>query len=404
LHWMVSSRNVPLVNAFIKVKEMVDQGDGDWFIQLAIDFHDKLSFAADLVEELNRLMEEGLKGADGDVPSDAWKKIELSEAQSGFQALFLSCDQLLRLCGRNIDNLTLVISPTAVKNPKEYTQWWELACKICRDYKDWHPKLRMLVLDGAEKPFLLQTFADNTDVALSQIPPLDMNGAVRAVAEEANDGSDSGRFRLHLVDMNNAIGEQDKKKLEDASAAALSIAEANQWLDMWTTVLMTRGGGWLSFKNYEQAVKDYRQAQVVAARGMEAQVPGCDKLLMQAMLFEGTAYFMAEYLEHAARAYQNAALKAQELKDNWIGLEGWRMASLSMERHKKSDLAWQYATQALAVGRDMKPEEREQSTLAFVGQAMLRISPNGHVKSEVKNVFDQMLGEEWLEQVESVTA
>ena len=80
------------------------------------------------------------------------------------------------------------------------------------------------------------------------------------------------------------------------------------------------------------------------------------------------------------------------------------MASLSMERHKQKDAAWQYANQAYAVGREMTPEEREQSTLAFVGQAMLRISPNGQVKSEVKNAFDRMLGEEWLRQVEAATS
>ena len=80
------------------------------------------------------------------------------------------------------------------------------------------------------------------------------------------------------------------------------------------------------------------------------------------------------------------------------------MASLSMERHKQTDIAWQFANKAFAVGCEMKPEEREQTTLAFVGQAMLRISPNSQVKSEVKSAFDRMLGEGWLKQVEAATA
>ena len=119
--------------------------------------------------------------------------------------------------------------------------------------------------------------------------------------------------------------------------------------------------------------------------------------------YTGQLHAVYVALEHAARAYESAAKKAEELKDLWICLEAWRMASLSMERHKQKDAAWQYANQAYAVGREMTPEEREQSTLAFVGQAMLRISPNGQVKSEVKNAFDRMLGEEWLKQVEAAT-
>lgn len=404
LHWLVKTSNVPLANTFIKIKEQFDADNGEWFIQLTSEFRDMQSFAGDLAEELNQLMEEGLAEADGDTPLNDWKKPDLRKAQSGFHALFLSCDSILNLFGKDIELLTLVISPVAVKKPQEYTQWWAWACKIRRDYKEWNPKLKFLVLDNAEKPFLSQALAQSADVALSQTPPLNFNAAARAVAEQANDGSDSGQFRLHLLDMNNAIGEQDRGKLEKSSTAALAITEKNQWFDMWATTLMTRGGGWLNFKIFDLAVKDYRQAQQVAAQGIEKKTPGCDKLLMQAMLFEGTAYFMANYLEHAARAYQGAAKKAEELKDSWICLEAWRMASLSMERHKQTDIAWQFANQAFSVGRGMKPEEREQSTLAFVGQAMLRISPNGQVKSEVKSAFDRMLGEQWLDQIEAATA
>src|SRR5690606_17946088 len=236
-----------------------------------------------LAEELNELIEEGLAEADDDAPLNNWKKPDLNEAKSGFHALFLTCGEIFSLFGKGIDLLTLVISPSAVKKPQEYSQWWELACKIRRDYQEWNPKLKFLVLDGAEKPFLPKTFAENTDVALSQKPPLDFNGAARAVAEQASDGSDGAEFRIHLLDMNNAIGEQNRDKLEKSSVAALAIAEKNQWFDMWTTTLMTRGGGWLNFKVYDLAVKDYRQAQQVATQGIEKEMPGCDKLLMQAM-------------------------------------------------------------------------------------------------------------------------
>lgn len=402
LHWMIKATDIALANTFVQIKERFDQKNGEWFIQLTNEFVEINSYAGDLATELNRLMEEGLAQEYEELLDD-WKKINLNEAQSGFHALFIVCGEILRLFGKNFEFLTLVISPTAVKKPQEYARWWALACKIRRDYREWDPKLKLLVLDKAEKPFLAETFADNSDVALSQTPPLDFNGAARAIAEQANDGSDSGHFRVHLLDLNNAITEQNKKKVEQASVAALAIAEKNQWFDMWTTVLMTRAAGWLNFKMFDQAIKDYRQAQQIATRGTEQQTPGCDKLLMQAMLFEGTAYFMANYFEHAAQAFVSAAKKAEELKDAWIRLEGWRMASLSMEHHKQKDMAWQYASQAFAVGREMADEERKQSTLAFVGHAMLRISPNSQVKSEVKNAFDRLLGEEWLEQVEAVT-
>jgi hypothetical protein len=403
LHWMIKATDVALANAFVKVKERFDQQNGEWFIQLTGEFVGKHMFAGDLANELYKLMDEGLAEVYGETLLEDWRKINLDEAQSGFHALFIVCGEILRLFGKNFETLTLVVNPTAVEKPREYAQWWELACDIHRNYREWDPKLKLLVLDSAEKPFLEKSFADNADVALSQTPPLDFNGAARAIAEQANDGSDSGQFRVHLLDLNNAIGEQNKKQIDQASAAALAIAEKNSWFDMWATVLMTRGAGWLNFKVFDQAVKDYRQAQQVAIHGIDQQTPGCEKVLLQAILFEGTAYFLADYLEHAAQAFVRAAKKAEEFNDAWVRLEGWRMASLSMENHKQKEMAWQYASEALVVGREMSAETCQQSTLAFVGQAMLRLSPNSQVKSEVKNAFDQLLGKEWLAQVEAVT-
>jgi hypothetical protein len=248
---------VALANTFIKIKEQFDVENGEWFVQLGCEFRDMQTFAADLADEFNELIEEGIQEADGDSPINDWQKPDLRNAQSGFHALFLSCEAVLKLFDKEIEILTLSICPAVVKKPDQYAQWWAWACKIRREYQGWNSKLKILVLDNAEKPFLSQTFAQNTDVALTQTPPLDFNGAAKAIAEQANDGSDSGRFRVHLLDMNNAIGEQDKSKLEQASAAALPIAEKNQWWDIWATTLMTRGGGWLNFKIYDRAVQDY---------------------------------------------------------------------------------------------------------------------------------------------------
>ncbi|MCR6653302.1 MAG: hypothetical protein NVV73_18220 [Cellvibrionaceae bacterium] len=97
LHWLLKTADVPLANTFIKIKEQFDADNGDWFIQLTSEFRDMQSFAGDLAEEFNELIEEGLAEADGDTPLNDWKKPDLRKAQSGFHALFLSCDAILNL-------------------------------------------------------------------------------------------------------------------------------------------------------------------------------------------------------------------------------------------------------------------------------------------------------------------
>jgi hypothetical protein len=173
---------------------------------------------------------------------------------------------------------------------------------------------------------------------------------------------------------------------------------------MTTTVLLTRAGGLLNFQKFPLAIADYKQAQMFAQLGIENKIPGCEKLLLQALLFEGTALFLADQLTPAAKAYEVAALKAEEFSDLWVALEAWRMAAFVSERLNQTTPAWQFATQALDVGKKMADEERAQSTLGFVGQAMLRLSANQQTKNDINTTFSELLGADWLKNVEGTAA
>lgn len=410
LHWMIKTGDQQLSHVFVTLKEQFSEQEPDLFVQLKTPFTNAQTFGWDLANELNQRVAEGIAEADADpeaLPADehsAWQAPDLTQYKSGFHALFASCDALLSKFGDVLDHLVLVIAPTRVADAVDYQTWWSTACTVKAQYQVWHEKIQWVVFDMAEQPLLSSTFAEHTPWVASLVAPVDVQAALKKVAQEANDGSDGAQLRLHLLDMNEAIATGNHKQLEQSSALGLIIAEHNQWLDLWTTLLMTRAAGWLNAQKHELAFQDYRQAQVVALQGLEKGTPGCDKLLLQAMLCEGTTLFVADYLEKAALAYEKTALKAQELDDQWLALEAWRMASFSLERLDNKREAWDFANQAFDVGRDMSQEEREQSTLGFVGQALLRLSPNQQVKNEVDAVFKRWLGDDWLHKLESATA
>lgn len=167
--------------------------------------------------------------------------------------------------------------------------------------------------------------------------------------------------------------------------------------------MLTRAAGYLSLQAYEPALADYRNAQLIAAQGAQENIPGCNKLQLQAMICEGTCLFSAERFAEAAIAYAKGAQFAEQQQDSMLTLEGWRMASFSMERLKEKQPAWEYAMKALDAGRKMDQERRSQSTLPFVGQALLRLSPNGEIDKQIKSSFAELLGADWLENLEAMT-
>jgi tetratricopeptide (TPR) repeat protein len=279
--------------------------------------------------------------------------------------------------------------------PDAYAQWWTACCRIHREYGLWPDKLRLVVFDNADAPGLNAPAEAAPEQMLSLTAPLDMRGAIDGILDNADDGSPGAEFRRFLVDLNDAIGRQQAGRMETLSDKAIAIAQAQQWTDMLATVYLLRAAGFLNMEHFDRALADYRHAQASAQQGEREDKPGCDKLHLQACMCEGTTLFSAGQFEAAATAYRQAAELAEAQQDSLMNLEGRRMESFCMERLKRRRQAWESANRALQVGRDMEETERHQSTLRFVGEALLRTAPDARNKDRAEQALRELLGPDW---------
>lgn len=408
--WYFSPDDIQLGLTFVKVKERLDEKNPELFIHLHSEFDEPDSFGRALAEEMNQMIEDGiidagLEEAQDNVPPTTihqWAKPSLTDCTSGFNCIFRSCTQALASFGDYVHNLVLVITPARIKHHQQYTQWWSECCDIHARYH-WPQNLKLVVFD-TDKNSALAALAQAQPTHIYTIAaPVDMNAAIQAVLREVDDGSPNAKFRQHTVDLQNAVGKQDKAAIASLAAAAITLAEQHHWLDMWAVTLLTRAAGYLSLQDYDLALQDYRAAQHISAQGEKEDVPGCNKLHLQSIICEGTCLFSAERFHEAATAYAKGAQLAEQQNDFMLTLEGWRMASFSMERIKEKKPAWDFAIKAVEAGRKMDEAQRQQSTLPFLGQALLRLSPNGDVDKQINVSFTELLGEGWLETIEAMT-
>ncbi len=119
---------------------------------------------------------------------------------------------------------------------------------------------------------------------------------------------------------------------------------------------------------------------------------------------EGGALLSAEQWEDASQAYQQAAVLAEDPEDLATMLDGYRMASYCQERGKKWQLAWDYGLSALEVGEKIEEKDRPNTTLAYVGQGLLRIAkrrPFKKQKKEIMQKMDELLGKDWEESIDN---
>lgn len=410
LRWHFSPDDIELGLGFIKTKEQLDEKNPELFIHLHAEFISAETFSHTLAEEMNSMIEEGIADAfqeeeESQTPATTdhhWLKPDLRDSRTGYNALFRSCINALQAFEDYVHYIVIVITPATIKNPRQYTQWWNQCCEINLRYQ-WPDNLKLVFFD-TEKSSSLATLAQEKPQHLHSLDaPVDMNEAIKAVLKEADDGSPTAAFRNITVDLQKAVGKQDKPALEKLATAAIALAQEHHWLDMWVVTLLTRAAGYLGFQAQDAALEDYRAAQLIAAQGEEENIPGCDKLRLQALICEGTCLFSAGRFEEAANAYARSAQLAETQQDLLMSLEGWRMTSFCMERASYTKVAWDYGMKALDAGSKMDEQQRAHSTLPFLGQALLRISPNGDIDHHIKQRFDDLLGEEWLQKIESTT-
>lgn len=406
-HWVFTPENSQLALTFIKVKEQLDEKNPHLFLHLSTEFETTESFGYQLAEEMNQLIEEGFADADEDASEDdnniQWHKPDLGNCRSGFQALFRSCNTAIAAFGDYVHSVTLAITPTSITDAKHYVDWWAQCCDIHTEFT-WPKLLRLVVLDTHAQSELARLAQKRALHIHSATAPVNMREAMQAVLKQADDGSPGAQLRQHMTDLQEAAGKQQRDALEAHAAAALQVAQNQRWLDMWVAVLLTRAAGYLNMQLFTQALSDYRAAQPIAQQGEEESIAGCDKLFVQAQVCEATCLFNMAHFEEAAFVYDRAAQAAEQRNDLFLSLDSWRMASFCMERKKEPRQAWAFAKNSLDISRRMDAQQRRQSTLPFLGQAMIRLSPTGEVRDQVKQTFSELLSEDWLEQVQQVAA
>jgi len=408
--WYFSPDDIQLGLTFIKVKEQLDEKNPELFIHLHSEFSALDNFGRALAEEMNEMIADGIADAGLEETQEnkpattehQWSKPSLDDCTTGFNCIFRSCKHALDAFGDYVHNIVLVITPARINNNNQYTQWWAECCSIHSRYH-WPENLKLVLFD-TDKNSALAILARNQQEHIYTVDaPVNMAAAIQAVLHEVDDGSPNAKFRNLTVELQQAVGKQDKSLIEKLSVAAIAIAEEHHWLDMWVVTLLTRAAGYLSLQAYDLALNDYRAAQLIAAQGEQENIPGSNKLQLQAIICEGTCLFSAEHFYEAAIIYAKGAQLAEQQQDSMMTLEGWRMASFSMERVKDKNSAWDYAIKAVDAGRNMDEQQRAQSTLPFLGQALLRLSPNSEIDKQIKRNFTELLGEGWLENIEAMT-
>lgn len=231
---------------------------------------------------------------------------------------------------------------------------------------------------------------------------LDVPAALEEISAAADDADEpSGRYRKSFLQAQNAIGAEDPERLRTACELAASLARQEAWAHLEFAAQQLLGAGLLGFGDLSAAFAAFENAERATHHDIRFGATWMSPLLLQARLCKGSVALTGSAWQLAARIFADEALPvARALSDQKSELECLRLAAYCEERLGNPQREREHLHAALALAETMPATERRQTTLPFVGEALLRASrglTQWSERSQYDKKLTQLLGKDWQE-------
>jgi len=198
-----------------------------------------------------------------------------------------------------------------------------------------------------------------------------MASVPRELLAESGERGPSGEFRRHFVMLTEVIEGGNPVRLEELRAAALKVAEREQWFDQCVVVHLIAGAAYLKWRDRERAIEAYRSAASSGMLAVEAGHPAGHKLVANGLFGEASVHLTHKDYAHSAYCYERAATSTTAAKDGLMTVEAWRMSAVCWERAGEREHALEAGFKALDAGLMVDEPMRAKSNLPMVVEWMI---------------------------------
>ncbi|RQS77022.1 hypothetical protein DID96_01750 [Burkholderia sp. Bp8963] len=284
--------------------------------------------------------------------------------------LFTVADSLMRHHPDIFPSMVFVLEPANVRDNSAWVRWLDGLLSIIAFAPKLGERVRFVVPRTDITPFaeLLQR---HSSVARLVRGKYSTASVPRELLAESGERGPSGEFRRHFVMLTETIEGGNPARLEELRAAALKIAEREQWFDQCVVVHLIAGAAYLKWRDRERAIDAYRSAASSGMRAVEAGHPAGHKLVANGLFGEASVHLTHKDYAHSAYCYERAAASTTAAKDGLMTVEAWRMSAVCWERAGEREHALEAGFNALDAGLMIDEPMRANSSLPLVVEWMV---------------------------------
>jgi hypothetical protein len=390
--WLVSEDELQMLEAFRRLESSEHGQTNDLFFRLITPFTDRGSYSSQSFAEFKELFE-----TDADVLRAEGMELNWQVPDGPRPALLLVLQELAKFLADRIDLIGLMLTPGDIEKD---TDWLEFLRSLVQ--AGIPERVRLILVDTYDYELYAPLAAEFPQTVITIEPQLDMPAAMQELASMGDPEDPAVQYRKLFVEASQAGARKDFEVMQDRAEQALAIAANEGWYHLQVSVLYLLGTTWIGDQQVEKALEEYGRAKTICQSAMAQEEPAARKLLIQVLLASGAAYFTDKKFAEGATEYQEAVVHAREEGDAFLLLESCRMQAYCLERDKQYRSAWESLWEALEAGAQLDEATSANSTLPYVGQALLRLMPRlgeDEQEQKIRERLVELVGPDWEQKI-----
>ena len=363
--WQTDETDSELVRLYFQVQDETSCA----VRTMRASFVDESGYAKALTDELVAFYDSRREGSDAQGVRANWQP-PYDDGKNPLLYLFAVADSLMQHHPDVFPAMVFVLEPAKVRDDAAWVRWMDDVLSIIAIAPQLAERVRFVVPRIEIAPFAVLMQRHRAAVRVVQ-GKYSMASVPRELLAESGERGPSGEFRRHFVMLTEMIEGGSPARLEELRAAALGVAEREEWFDQCVVVHLIAGAAYLKWRDRERAIEAYRSAVSSGMRAVEAGHPAGHKLVANGLFGEASVHLTHGDYAHSAYCYERAVASTTAAKDGLMTVEAWRMSAVCWARAGERDHALEAGFNALDAGLMIDEPMRANSNLPMVVEWMV---------------------------------
>ncbi|KVN49361.1 hypothetical protein [Burkholderia ubonensis] len=363
--WQTDETDAELVRLYFQVQDETSCA----VRTMRAPFVNESNYAKALADELIAFYDSRREGSDAQGVRADWQA-PYDDGKNPLLYLFTVADSLMQHHPDIFPAMVFVLEPAKVRDDAAWVQWMDGLLTIIAVAPQLGERVRFVVPRTDIAPFATLTQRHRAAVRVVQ-GKYSMASVPRELLAESGERGPSGEFRRHFVLLTEIIESGNPARLEELRAAALKVAEREQWFDQCVVVHLIAGAAYLKWRDRERAIEAYRSAADSGMRAVDAGHPAGHKLVANALFGEASVHLTHKDFARSAYCYERAAASTAAAQDALMTVEAWRMSAVCWEKAGEREHALEAGFNALDAGLMIDESMRVNSNLRPVVEWMV---------------------------------